>query len=290
MPNPKKKQSEKQENPIIKIIKDISDDATTIIKEGVEEVSKAIDNSIKQIQTNFEKNKLKMLKQDSTVKKLQEETLRKANKKAKKKMEQVESLAEKALEDVKKSRMETEQYLRENKALKEKVQNLESQNKKIRALLEELNVGVSDIKGDLSKLKEETLYVLILILEFEKAIREFIKTELKIHYNEQWWNMGIPTSIQNRADSRIKVNNQKLLSDKMKYLSYSDYTPIIVDKNNWKEIFSKKFPNKAFIESRMEIITKTRNLVFHGNEIDENLEKLKSYLKDLSKIIERVQD
>jgi hypothetical protein len=40
----------------------------------------------------------------------------------------------------------------------------------------------------------------------------------------------------------------------------------------------------------MEIITKTRNLLFHGNEIDENLEKLKSYLKDLSKIIEKIQD
>ncbi len=285
MPNPKKKHKKKPENPVLKVFKDISEDTTKKIKKGIEDISKTVEDTIKNIQVDFEKQRIKKLKQDPAIKKLQKETIKKADKKAKKKLKKVEAIAEKALEDAEKSRMEAEQTRIENRELKVKLNNLESQNKKITLLLSELNDDFSEIKEDISKVKEEKLYLVILILEFEKRIREFIKTELINLYDGQWWENGIPNSVQKNVEGRIKKINLKKVIDRMKFLYYSDYSLIIVYNNNWKQKFHDIFHNKKYVESRMEIITKSRNCLFHGNEINEDIEQLKSYLKDLNKKI-----
>lgn len=270
MPNPKKKRKKKEENPVLKIIKDITEDTTKNLKKGIEDFSKTVDDTIKNIK----------FKQDPDIKKLQ-----KADEKTKKKLKQVKRIAEEAKEDAETSRMETEKVLTENIALKKKLTNLESQVVTIRTLFNELNVDLSELKVDISKIKERNLYLLVLILEFEKRIREFIKTELRNLYDKQWWSDGIPSSIQKMVEDKIRRRNLENIIDKMKLLCYSDYTPIIVYNNNWKRIFYRKFPNKDYFESRMEIITNSRNFLFHGNEINEDIEKLKSYLKDLNERI-----
>jgi len=282
MPKPKKKQKKKPENPFLKVVKDISDDTTKIIKRGIEDFSKTVDDTIKNIQSDIEKKKLKKLKQDPVIKKLQKETIRKADKKAKKKLKQVKQIAEQAQKDKEKSRMEVKQTRMENIDLKEKLENIESKTKGIETSIIQLDDGFSKLEVDISKLKEENVYLFKKILTFEKKIREFIKKELKIIYNEQWWKEGIPLLIQERIK---KLTQEQVINDKMKLLSFRDYPPIIVNEKNWKNIFYKKFPNKDYFETRINIIRKVRNSLAHANELNEDIEKLKTFLKDLKERI-----
>lgn len=282
MPNPKKKQKKKLENPVLKVVKDISDDATKKIKKGIEDISKTVDDTIKNIQTDFEKQRIKKLKQDPAIKKLQKETIRKADKKAKKKLKQVTQIAEQAFEDAEKSRMVAERTRIESRDLKEKLEDIESKTKEIETFIIQLDDGFSKLKVDISKLKEENVYLFKKILTFEKKIREFIKKELKIIYNEQWWKEGIPLSIQERIE---KFTHEQKINNKMMLLCFRDYLPIIVNEKNWKNIFWKIFPNKEYFETRINIIRNVRNSIAHANELNEDIEKLKTFLKDLKERI-----
>jgi len=124
---------------------------------------------------------------------------------------------------------------------------------------------------------------------FEKIIRKFIEDNLKSHYDENWWEMGIPRPIKELIEQRL--TNQRKQEPKrhwkrIEMLTFNDYKGIILRNQNWHNIFQEYFYEKSYVEFPFERLSSKRNDVFHNRKIiNKDLKKIDTYTDEIYKYL-----
>lgn len=128
---------------------------------------------------------------------------------------------------------------------------------------------------------DEQKYFMI-IADFEAELRDFIEKVMRDRFGDKWWDR-VPEDVEEEAKKRRKTPESPLID----YLSFSDYSKIILRKDNWRELFQKIFMQQDRIKVWLEEISEIRNSVAHSRKISEpemktlelDIEKIKTLIK-----------
>ncbi len=145
-----------------------------------------------------------------------------------------------------------------------------------------------EVRVNKTDIREKKNTINNLISDFELTIRQFIKNQLKKHFSEDWWNQGIPSKI--RKDAEVLKSKKEIIEPKRTYqvidfLTFMDYSNIILNKKNWNNIFSDFFNQKYIFQAPFEKLTYIRNDLAHNRFIEDDFERCKTYIKDILKYI-----
>lgn len=121
----------------------------------------------------------------------------------------------------------------------------------------------------------------------ERELRRFIERELgKVSKN--WWNERVPVNIRANAENkRTRRENiwpwyPPTSTNVVDYLDFSDYRRIIIETNNWEDVFSQFFKTLSFIEVRLGELEPIRNDLAHSRNITpRTTDKLMIYSEEL---------
>lgn len=111
----------------------------------------------------------------------------------------------------------------------------------------------------------------VITKEFEEKVRNFIKSQLKKEFGDNWIKQGVPKG-QREGWREKEEKDQEFGRDpdeKIDYSSFSDYFEII--KFNWKNVFQDIFEDKDKTRVRFNDIRRVmRNPTMHVRELDPN--------------------
>lgn len=119
------------------------------------------------------------------------------------------------------------------------------------------------------------------IENFETNIRSFIKARLKDTYKSIWWESGVPKYIKSTIKDKVetlKLKTPEIQIDPIDFLDISQCSAIITYDDNWKQIFSKTFPNKEVVESNFENLRIIKRDLNEGTITSENLNNYPLYI------------
>jgi len=111
-----------------------------------------------------------------------------------------------------------------------------------------------------------------MILNLELRLREFIETELRKVYDDEWWRCGLPDQIRKDCEA-LKQEKEERSSTGYPPLYYAyidDYKTIIVRRDNWKQIFRRFFINKQETETCFLWLGRVRPSVAHSRPLSDN--------------------
>ena len=135
-----------------------------------------------------------------------------------------------------------------------------------------------------------------MISEFENSLREFILEALKRKYGASWWERGIPNFIKAIC---LKRQNDAIVRKRevyppLFYTDFSHYLPIILFKNNekeidnWKDVFEYYFVSIGWIKGRLIELTEIRNEIVHPKKISKRqFKKMKLYIDEITEYMDR---
>jgi len=138
-----------------------------------------------------------------------------------------------------------------------------------------------------------------MISEFENSLREFILEALKRKYDASWWDRGIPNFIKAIC---LKRQNDAIVRKRevyppLFYTDFSHYLPIILFKNNekeidnWKDVFEYYFVSIGWIKGRLIELTEIRNEIVHPKKISKRqFKKMKLYIDEITEYMDRPND
>ena len=140
-----------------------------------------------------------------------------------------------------------------------------------------------------------------ILKNLEQDMRSFISMELS-SINDQWWKQLIPEDVKKNAEEKKHKDETRKNWDYeeqllISYIDFTDYEKIIVQKNNWNDIFKHVFRDKNAISTKLKEIEPIRNAISHTRNLDiyeikqikfyseEILRAISYYLKNKSKTI-----
>jgi hypothetical protein len=126
----------------------------------------------------------------------------------------------------------------------------------------------SIIKKNTNKAKRE-------IKNFEYDLRNLIRSKLVDYYDIENWEQAIPFYILTEIQKKTKKDRSKLTIDAIKVLSLDQLLTIILEENNWENIFSEIFKDKQTIMEKFENLRTYKNDLYQGIL---DLEELDKYL------------
>jgi len=132
------------------------------------------------------------------------------------------------------------------------------------------------------------VYPMLYVLE--NSLRHIIMHVLKNKYGERWWEQRVPLSIRKKVEIRMKQEGRNRWhsrrgSHKIFYTDFGDLSSIII--NNWDD-FKEWFPSQRWIQTRLEEIELSRNIIAHNNPLPKReIRRLRLYFEDLRKQISR---
>ncbi len=135
-----------------------------------------------------------------------------------------------------------------------------------------------------------------MISEFENNLREFILDVLKRKYGASWWDRGIPNFIKSICLKRQNdaVIRKREVYPPLFYTDFSHYLPIILFKNdekeidNWKDVFEYYFVSIGWIKGRLIELTEIRNEIVHPKKIAKRqFRKMKLYIDEINEYMDR---
>jgi len=138
-----------------------------------------------------------------------------------------------------------------------------------------------------------------MISEFENSLREFILEALKRKYEASWWDRGVPNFIKAIC---LKRQNDAIVRKRevyppLFYTDFSHYLPIILFKNNekeidnWKDVFEYYFVSIGWIKGRLIELTEIRNEIVHPKKISKRqFKKMKLYIDEITEYMDRPND
>lgn len=133
------------------------------------------------------------------------------------------------------------------------------------------------------------VYPMIYVLE--NSIRHIIMYVLKRKYGDDWWDKRVPATIRRNVEDRVKQEGKNRWHSRrgghrIFYTDFGDLNSIII--NNWDD-FKEMFPNQRWIQTRMEEIELSRNIIAHNNPLPtREIERLRLYFDDLRKQLARI--
>lgn len=110
---------------------------------------------------------------------------------------------------------------------------------------------------------------------FETRLRQFIDEQMTKACGDQWIKHRVPgpirqSWIEKREKARAKGEADHPL---IAYADFSDYVPIITQKNNWNEVFEPVFRRPTFVQESFQrlypirICTMHARMITHDDEI-----------------------
>jgi len=113
-----------------------------------------------------------------------------------------------------------------------------------------------------------------ILFELENSLRKHIVAKLKEAYCRDWWEKGVPDDVKHNAKKRKETRLLPLYYPKREYheiyyADFSDYTKIILRKDNWNAIFKPYFKNRELTAATLAELNPIRNDIAHSREIDE---------------------
>ncbi len=116
---------------------------------------------------------------------------------------------------------------------------------------------------------DENLVILKLLYNIEVALREFIIDALGNEFGPLWWKERIPSDIK---DIALQGLRDEITSKRIKliphhpvyYIDFAELLIIIIEKDNWEEVFKLKFRREEIIFTILSEIENIRNNVAHN--------------------------
>lgn len=118
----------------------------------------------------------------------------------------------------------------------------------------------------------------------ENMIRDFIVERLSERKGIDWWDMCVPKKVKDDVQKlKDKESKNKYYSNRSSmnigYTMLGNLTQIIIV--NWDE-FSDIIPDQAWIQSRMNDLEMSRNIIMHTGLLpDIEIERIQSIVRDL---------
>jgi hypothetical protein len=121
---------------------------------------------------------------------------------------------------------------------------------------------------------------------FENTIRYLVKSILEKRYGAKWWHQKdvVSNAIRREVEARKNQERQNRWhsqrgSHEIFYTNFGDLSSII--STNWDD-FKSLFPDLKWIQSRMEEIEQSRNIIAHNNPLPpREVDRIDMYYKDL---------
>lgn len=133
------------------------------------------------------------------------------------------------------------------------------------------------------------VYPMIYVLE--NSIRHIIMYILKRRYGDDWWDKRVPATIRRNVENRVKQEGKNRWHSRrgghrVFYTDFGDLNSIII--NNWDD-FKEIFPSQRWIQTRMEEIEFSRNIIAHNNPLPvREIKRLGLYFDDLRRQLARI--
>jgi hypothetical protein len=107
---------------------------------------------------------------------------------------------------------------------------------------------------------------------FETHVRQFIDERMTKACGEQWIKHRVPGSIrQSWIEKREKARaNGEADHPLIAYADFSDYVPIITQKNNWTEVFAPVFRRPTFVQESFQRLYPIRICTMHARMITQD--------------------
>jgi len=148
----------------------------------------------------------------------------------------------------------------------------------------------SILPAKLAKDAEKMAEVYPLVYVLENSLRYIIMNVLKDKFGNDWWEKKVPLAIRRNAENRLKFEGRNRWhsrrgSHQIFYTDFGDLCSIII--NNWDD-FKGFFPSQRWIQTRLEEIELSRNIIAHNNPLPRReIERLELYFEDLKKQLNR---
>lgn len=107
---------------------------------------------------------------------------------------------------------------------------------------------------------------------FETQLRQFIDEQMTKTCGYQWIKHRVPDAIrQNWIKKREKARAEGEADYPLiAYADFSDYVPIITQKNNWKEVFALVFRRTTFVQESFQRLYPIRICTMHARMITQD--------------------
>lgn len=144
----------------------------------------------------------------------------------------------------------------------------------------------------ISESKEmSNIYPIIYI--FENSVRNFISSVLAARYGDNWWDTKISPKIQRKVEGRMDKEDANRWHGRrgVTPIFYTDINDLLsIIRDNWND-FVGLFPSQVWIESRINDIEMSRNIIAHNNPLDKHdIQRIKVYFEDWLKLLKAVKD
>ena len=128
------------------------------------------------------------------------------------------------------------------------------------------------------------------IEDFEQKLRIMIRSKLKVYYEDEWWEKGIPSFIKSNIGPKVKsklLKNPNLSLDGVDFLEFGHYFSIISEKNNWESIFSNTFSLIQNIEEPFENLKVFKNKLYQKKVNMREYAKYSAYIFAITKYFKK---
>lgn len=107
---------------------------------------------------------------------------------------------------------------------------------------------------------------------FETQLRQFIDDEMTRAFGDHWTECRIPDPMRKSwIDKREKARaNGEVDHPLIAYADFSDYMPIIMQRNNWIEVFQPVFRRPTFVQESFQRLYPIRRCTMHARMITQD--------------------
>jgi len=120
----------------------------------------------------------------------------------------------------------------------------------------------------------------------ENSLRHLIVHTLRKKHGDTWWNCRVPTAVKRSVESRKRQEGKNRWHTRrgghnIFYTDFGDLGSIII--NNWED-FKEIFPSQRWIQTRIDEIELSRNIIAHNNPLPKReIKRLELYFEDLKR-------
>jgi len=131
------------------------------------------------------------------------------------------------------------------------------------------------------------------IKNLELSLRNLIVAKL-LELTEKWWIERIPSDVRENAEKRMRKEESiwpwmsaEERDYPIAYINFSDYSKIILRRDNWRDVFKYVFKDEDFIRARLKELEYIRNKVMHFRSLSRDEKgKLLIYAREVMRCID----
>lgn len=121
------------------------------------------------------------------------------------------------------------------------------------------------------------------IAAFENSVRTLVVKTLADKFKEEWWEKGVAKGIRERAEKRLKDEEQvrwhaQRGNDPINYTTFGDLKNVM--QNNW-DCFEVLIGSLPWASGIFDIVERSRNVIMHSGLLErEDIERLGVNIRD----------